>query len=301
MGICDDEGGVVDRLTISTDPDRGPADAIYRIGTAADALIARAGRPELCGVGVPGPLDVHRETLIRAVNLPGWLNIQLPLLLRERFGIPVHLENDANCATWGEYRAGIGQGSRSLVLFTLGTGIGGGIILHEELWVGSLGGAGRFGHVVIVPGGLPCRCGQRGCLEQYASATAVARTYGEGTAEDVFQAAARGDVRATEIIDRACEALAAGVRAAIQVIEPEMVVLGGGVAAAGDLLLSRVRERVRQPLSATQQMISIELSTLGGDAGWIGAALLAMNRADRIRSSPAPLPDLPTPLFRKSG
>jgi len=231
-----------------------------------------------CGVSVPGPLDLERRLLRRAANFPGWEDVPVPALLRERIGLPTVLENDANCAAWGEYHVGIGRRARSLVLFTLGTGVGGAIMLNGDLWVGAGGAAGRLGHVVIDPAGPECGCGQKGCLEQFASATAVARAYGRGTAREAFDAARRGVPEAIAAIDRACAALAAGITTVIQVLEPELVVLAGGMSAAGDLLLDRVRAGVRQEALAGER-IRIEQSVLGPDAGWVGAALWARSKS----------------------
>ena len=275
LGVCTAHGSIVRRKVIPTEAHRGPADTIDRVAAAARALIDSDGESFVaCGVCVPGPLDAERRFMRRAANLPGWKDVPVPALLHEWIEHPTVLENDANCAAWGEYHAGIGRGARSLVLFTLGTGVGGAVVLNGELWLGAGGAAGRLGHVVIDPAGPDCRCGQKGCLEQFASATAVARSYGRGTAREAFDAARRGVPEAIAAVDRACAALAAAITTVIQVIEPELVVLAGGMSEAGDLLLDRVRAGVRQEALAGES-IRIERSALGPDAGWIGAALWA--------------------------
>jgi glucokinase len=283
LGVCTAEGEIRGRSVVPTLATQGPEDTLDRISVAAHALMETTGRAIACGAGTPGPLDPGRRVLLRATNLPGWTHVPFPELLGQRLGIKTFLENDANCAAWGEYRVGIGQGTNSLVLFTLGTGVGGGIILHEDVWRGVNGGAGRLGHVAVDPAGPPCGCGQRGCLEQYASATAVARRYGRGTAKEAFEAARRGEPIALEVVDWACGALAVAVAGVIQIIQPEMVVLGGGMAAAGDLLLDRVRAGVQQQVRVGGlERIRIEVSALGRDAGWIGAALWAAHRSDLL-------------------
>ena len=275
LGVCTAQGEIVRRKVIPTEASLGPEDTIERVAEAARAL--RDSSVVACGVCVPGPLDLERRRMRRAANLPGWKEVPVSALLHERTGLPTVLENDANCAAWGECRAGIGRGARSLVLFTLGTGVGGAVVLDDELWLGAGGVAGRLGHVVIDPAGPDCRCGQKGCLEQFASATAVARAYGRGTAREAFDAAGRGVPAAVAAVDRACAALASGITIVIQVLDPELVVLAGGMAEAGDLLLDRVRAGVRQEALAGEH-IRIELSVLGPDAGWVGAALWARDK-----------------------
>jgi glucokinase len=276
LGVCDSSGSVIDRRTIDTQVERGSDDAIARIAIAAHGLIEDTGALVACGIGAPGELDVQRRRLLRANHFPGWVNVALPERLGHHLGVHAILENDANCAAWGEFRAGAGRGTTSLACFTLGTGVGGGIIVGGELWIGVNGAAGALGHIAIDPNGPACRCGQRGCVEQYASATAVAGRYGRGSARDAFEAAARGDADAVAVIDWACDGLAAGVANVIHVVQPEVVVLAGGMAAAGDAVLDRVRSGVaRRVRPAWLSAIRIEPGALGDDAGWIGAALRA--------------------------
>ena len=274
LGVCDATGAPRARSSVATEPERGSDDAIGRIAETARALIAQSGGARACGIGAPGELDAARRRLVRANHFPGWTNVAIADTLAASLGIPVALENDANCAAWGELRAGVGRGARSLACFTLGTGVGGGLVIDGELWTGANGAAAAFGHIVVDPNGPPCRCGQYGCVEQYASATAVATRYGRGSARDAFDAAARGEPDAVEVIDWSCDGLAAGVANVIHVVQPDMVVLGGGMAAAGNIMLERVRAGVaRRVRAAWLSAVRIECSTLGDDAGWIGAAL----------------------------
>jgi glucokinase len=280
LGVCGLDGVPRTRAAIATEPERGAEDAMARIAAAALALIGEAGGIGACGIGVPGELDPARRVLVRANHLPGWSNVAITERLGELLGVPTVLENDANCAAWGELRAGAGRGARSLVCFTLGTGVGGGVVIDGELWTGATGAAGALGHVVVDPNGPECRCGQRGCVEQYASATSVARRYGQGSARDAFEAADRGDAKATAAVDWACDGLAAGVANVIHIVQPEVIVLGGGMAAAGDALLGRVRAGVaRRVRPAWLAGVRIVCTSLGDDAGWIGAALWSRQRA----------------------
>jgi glucokinase len=280
LGVCDAAGQVHARRAIPTDAARGPADAVDRIAAAARALLAEAGGvARACGVGVPGPLDPARRTLHRAAHLPGWADVPLPALLAARLELPTVLENDANCAAWAESRVGAGCGARAVALLTLGTGVGGGVVLDGALWTGATGAAGAFGHLVVDPAGPPCGCGQRGCVEQYASAAAVARASGCPTAAEAFAAAER-DPRARAAVERACDALAAVVATIVHVLQPEVVVLGGGMAAAGDALLLPVRDGVRRRVRAAWlARTRVALAALGADAGWVGAALWAAHAA----------------------
>jgi glucokinase len=274
LGVCDRDGVVQQRLSIPTLAIEGPDDTITRILGAADTLIGRCGAVSGCGIGMPGELDIERHRFVRANHFPGWANVRIAQHIGERLGVPATLENDANCAAWGEYVAGVGRGTRSLACFTLGTGVGGGVIIAGQLWLGANGAAGALGHIAVDPNGPECKCGQRGCVEVYASATSLAARYGKGSARDAFAAAALGEADAMAAVDWAADGLAAGVANVIHIVQPEVVVLAGGMAAAGDALLSRVRTGVSRRVRASWlRAIRIELSALGNDAGWIGAAL----------------------------
>jgi glucokinase len=280
LGVCTGSGQQVGTRSIKTEASRGAQDTIDRIAAAAAELQASTGRAVACGSGVPGPLDLERRILIRATNLVGWSRVPYPEMLGKALGIPTFMENDANCAAWGEYVAGAGRGVDSMVLYTLGTGIGGGIVLHGEIWIGASGAAGELGHMSIDPKGPACGCGQVGCVEQYASATAISRAYGKGSAKDCFAAAGRGEADAIAVIDGAADGLAVGLANMIHVLHPDIIVLAGGVALAGDFFLEKVRAGVtRRVFSVFLEKIRIERSRVSGDdAGWLGAALWAARK-----------------------
>jgi glucokinase len=282
LGVCDRDGVVRGRLTVPTEAEKGPDDTITRILRASQALIVDHGRITTFGIGMPGELDLERQRFVRANHFPGWANVPIPQRVAEQLGVPTVLENDANCAAWGEYIAGTGRGTQSLACFTLGTGVGGGVIIDRQLWVGVNGAAGALGHITVDPNGPECKCGQRGCIEVYASGSSLAARYGKGSAREAFEAASRGEAEAIAAIDWACDGLAAGVANVIHIIQPELVVLAGGMAAAGNPLLSRVRAGVARRVRAPWlRAIRIELSTLGNDAGWIGAALWSARHVER--------------------
>ncbi len=280
LGVCTRKGEVKGRLSVPTLADCGPEDTVRRMGEAADHLMKKTGRVKACASGVPGPLDLERRVLMRANNLPGWTNVRYPQMLGNRLAMPTYMENDANCAAWGEYIAGAGRGMKSLVLYTLGTGIGGGIVINGEMWVGASGAAGELGHMSIDPNGPRCGCGQMGCVEQYASATAVARKYGKGSAKECFAAAKKGDAEAVAAVEWATTGLSIGLANMIHVLHPDVIVLAGGMALAGDVLLDKVRQGVKQRVFPVfLEKIRIEVSQVpGDDAGWLGAALWAARK-----------------------
>lgn len=282
LGVCTAKGEVKGTLSIPTNPQRGPEDTVRRIGEAADTLQKKTGRVKACCSGVPGPLDLERRILLRANNLPGWTSVRYPHMLGNRLAMPTYMENDANCAAWGEYIAGAGRGARSLVLYTLGTGVGGGIVLDGEMWVGASGAAGELGHMTIDPHGPICGCGQPGCVEQYASATAVAKKFGRGSAKDCFDAARKGDPDALAVVAWSTDGLSIGLANMIHVLHPDIIVLAGGMAQAGDFLLDRVRDAVKKRVFGVFiEKIRIEVSQVpGDDAGWLGAALWAARKLE---------------------
>lgn len=278
IGVCDASGERRSSLSIPTEAAKGPEDVVARIAAAC----AKLGPAEAACSGVPGPLDLERRILMRANNLPGWKDVPYPDLLQKALrGLPTFMENDANLAAWGEYVAGAGRGAKSLALYTLGTGVGGGLVLGGEMWVGASGAAGELGHMTIDPNGPACGCGQNGCVEVYASASAVAKRWGKGSAKDCFEAAKRGDAAAAAVVDWSADGLAQGVANMVHVLHPEICVLAGGMALAGDFYLEKVRAGVRRRVFPVfLKDFRLEVSRIpGDDAGWLGAALWAARKA----------------------
>lgn len=302
-GIVDAAHRVVVRGSIETQAAGGFEHVLARIVAQARQLIADCGQPAQAiaavGIGVPGPLSHEKGVVFNAPNMPGWTNAPIRDRLAATLRLPVNLENDAKSAAFGEFVAGAGRDAPSMVMLTLGTGIGGGVILDGRLWRGAFENAGEVGHSIVVPGGLPCPCGQRGCLERYASASAIARRAAEAiaagerssikldagaaargepptTAEAVQAAAAAGDALAGRIWDEACLRLAQAIVNLQHVLNPQRMVLAGGLINAGAALLDPVRRHVaEQTWRMTQDQPEITLATLGGNAGLIGAAALA--------------------------
>lgn len=298
-GVCSEDGTLLVKHSIATEADRGVEHVLRRIVALVDELLVRArlSRSDLIGVGIgaPGPLSHARGLIYSAPNLPGWVNVPLRDRLGELLGRPIDVENDANSAAYGEYTAGAGRDVRNMVMLTLGTGIGGGVVLEGKLWRGHHDNAGEIGHMIMVPNGRPCPCGQRGCLERYASANAVMERLCEAVrngersvlrskveagrpfdARDVLAARADGDTLATRIWDETCHYLALCAVSLQHVLNPELIVLAGGLINAGDELLRPTRAHFeRESWKIAPDRPRIALAALGTDAGTIGAAALA--------------------------
>lgn len=285
--------------SIATEADHGSEHVIGRMAGLVASLMKQGGLSKAdvgaVGVGAPGPMSHAAGLIHSAPNLPGFVNLPLRDRLAKLCGLPVVLENDANAAAFGEFAAGAGAAVQDMVMFTLGTGVGGGIILGGKLVRGHFDNAGEVGHAIIVPGGRPCPCGQLGCLERYASANAVAERLKEAVeagatcslashiargdeldARHVVAAADAGDQLAQRIWDETCYYLALGVVNIQHMVNPELVVFAGGLVHAGDRLLLPVREHFKRLVwKSAPDAPRIELATLGNDAGTIGAAALA--------------------------
>ena len=267
-----------------------------RMVESLDAALARAAveREQLAGLGIasPGAVDVERGVVPNAPQLPGWQDVPLARLMAERVGVAAILENDASAAALGEHRFGAGRGSRHMLYLTVSTGVGGGIIIEGELYRGKSGAAGELGHVIIDINGPPCGCGARGCLEALASGTAIARRgerlaasgdspvlarlrgrEGPVTAEMMKRAADMGDAASREAFREAGHYLGVALAGYVNVFDPEAIIVGGGCAQAGDLLMDQARVTMEslamnQPLKGVRLVVS-ELGEFSGAMGMI--------------------------------
>jgi len=242
-----------------------------------------------CGFGIAGFYSLRERKILQSPNYPSLNGYPILPALRKFIDVPVRLGNDANMAAFGEFRHGAGRGVRNLVLFTVGTGIGGGIILDGTLWEGDGGFAGELGHITVNPEGELCGCGGRGCLETEASAPRLVRHYqalSERTdiadSRDVYLLAKAGDPAALESFRKIAYWLGIGIGIVITALNPEKVLIGGGVVSAGKLLLGPVAEEARRrshpiPFAGCR----IEKAALGNDAGLVGAAAWARLKAGR--------------------
>jgi glucokinase len=297
-GVVDDEGRPLSAVSVPTEAHRGQEHGLRRMCEAIRQAVAAAGlgmeRVAAIGVATPGLMDIPAGVILDPPNLRPWRNVPVRQHVQEAFGIPTAFQNDANAAALGEYWAGAGRAVRSMVLFTLGTGIGGGIVLDGRVLEGEHSHGAELGHMKIeMTRPRPCGCGRHGCLEAYASATSVVQRaqealaadggrsalhavrarQGELTARDVFAAAQAGDALAGRLVEESAYYLAVGTMNLMHLIDPNMVVFAGGMIAAGDGFLERIRYHVRElafPVPAART--EIRYAQLGGDAGFIGAA-----------------------------
>ncbi|MEX0912165.1 MAG: ROK family protein [Gemmatimonadota bacterium] len=301
VGLLPIEGGdVLGLRVLPTESHRGAKSVVDRIvemveGAIAEVLDEFGGtRDDLAGVGIgsPGPLDRKAGVVINTPNL-GWRNFPLRELIATRVDLPATLDNDANCATYGEWWLGAGKDVDTLVGLTLGTGIGGGIVLGGEIYHGISDVAGEIGHMTIDSTGRRCNCGNYGCLEAYASGPAIALRAAEGieagaeslltelvdgrlneiTAATVYEGVVAGDPYATEVMKDTVKFLGAGVASIINILNPQMVVIAGGVTRAGDHLFVPLRAEVRRrAFRSAEERCSIVSGVLPGTAGVVGAA-----------------------------
>ena len=294
-GLVDQSGTIlaVERTPLDF---RGPESFADTLASLAKAVMASGGAAaqdvEYVGIGIPGA--VAGGDILYTANIP-MKNVPLEKLFRQHLDLPVLLGNDADCAAVGEWSCGVGRGTKHFIVITLGTGVGGGMILNGKLYSGC-GAGGEVGHIVVQKDGVPCNCGRRGCWEAYASATGliretteamkahpesllhqVAAQNGAVDGRTSFQAAEQGDETALAVCRSYAEYLASGVTDLVNILHPEAVALGGGVAAAPEyLLLDPVREIVARECYARHvgQVPHIVRAELGNDAGIIGAAML---------------------------
>lgn len=296
-GLVKPDGHVVERRAVATESGGGVDHVIDRIvrliEDLRDAAAAAGLAVEAVGLGMPGMLSRSRGVVLAPPNLPGWRDVPVVRRVGDATGLRVLLDNDANYAALGEYLCGAGRGVRHMAALTLGTGIGGGIILDGRLWHGAGGNGGEIGHMIVHVGGRRCSCGQLGCLEAYASASSTAaRTVerikgGESSslkerleagrtvdAEDVVEAAVSGDKLAGEVWEETCRYLAAACISIQHALSLERIVLAGGMSAAGERL-------VRPVVTLTEEISSsmlgdppdIRIAELGNEAGFIGSAM----------------------------
>ena len=293
IGAFDQRGELLSKWEIKTDISEGGSLILPNVAEEVLHYARNLSRVTAIGVGIPGPVQ-RGGYVARCVNL-GWGDFnparELAAILR---GVPVFAGNDANMAAMGEYWQGSGKDADSLVFITLGTGVGGGIIVDGKMLFGSGGLAGEIGHITVNPEEtLPCNCGHYGCLDQTASATGIVRSamrllessdapsalrgLESVTARDVVDAARRGDALAEEAFDRCMYFLGKGMAMLTNIVDPELFIIGGGVSKAGSYLVDTVKKHYDSMATLTDHRAGIELARLGNDAGLFGAAKLAMD------------------------
>ncbi len=305
--IISNKGQMIAREYCLTLADEGPQSVINRILSAIDHLLSleNIGSSQLGSISIAsaGAIDCARGLVTSSPNLPGWYDIPLRDIVREKHGVNTFLINDASAAALGEHQFGAGRGVNNLIYLTVSTGIGGGIIINGRLYSGLCGSAGEIGHMTIDVNGPRCNCGNIGCLETLASGTAVAKDairrisrgersslteVAEGkieniTAEEVSLAAQGGDSLALEVISKAATYLGIGMVNLVNIFNPEMIIVGGGMSKMGNLLLNPARQVVRErAFSLSAQAVCVVPAQLGDDAGVLGAAVFASTPLDLV-------------------
>ena len=300
LGLFEENGTLVDKWEIPSDR---ADDGKNILPDIANAVIDKIEEKHLekndvlgLGIGVPGAVG-DGGIVNRCINL-GWGIVPVSEELTKLTGLPAVTANDANMAALGEYWKGSGAGFDSIALITLGTGIGGGLVLNGTIWNGFHGAGGEFGHVVVNPDELEaCNCGNYGCIEQYASATGIARQARHAlrrsdlpstlrdrpdfTAKDVFDAAKEGDALATDVVREVCGLLGKLIADVCNIVNPEAVLIGGGVSRAGQILLDNLQESFRKNVFHACRDTKIRLASLGNDAGIYGSMKLMLNSLEK--------------------
>jgi glucokinase len=294
-GVVTAGGVVLERTRVPTPPADGAA-TLAAMVAVVDQLRARHPGVDAVGVGAAGMVEWPRGRLRWAPH-NAYRRLELRRLLHERTGLPTVVDNDARAAAWAEARFGAGAGTDDLVLVAVGTGIGGGLVLDGAVYRGAAGLGGEVGHMIVAPDGDPCDCGNRGCLEAMASGSALGRAARElaerdpggrlatlaggpqrVTGEIVFQAAKEGDQAAIALFERTGYWLGVGIASLITIFDPDVVVVGGGLAATGDLLLAPARASMERYVFGRphRELPPVAPARLGADAGLVGAATLAL-------------------------
>ena len=294
VGAVDDGHAIVSRVSVPTLARRPAAEVVGDMGDAVEAALAKAGLSiggcRSMGIGSPGTCNSAAGVVERAYNL-GWDHVPVCRMLEERFHVPCRLSNDANCAALAEQVAGAAVGHDNVVLITLGTGVGGGVIVNGKVIDGSHGAGGETGHITVNRHETAtCGCGKHGCLEQYSSATGVVRCMKKlldenpdipcplrGTdfaAKDVFDAARSGDALAAREVDEMSDTLGMALASIAATTDPEMFMIGGGVARAGEVLFDPLREHYKTYAFKSCRETPIVAATLGNDAGIYGSVRL---------------------------
>lgn len=300
VAMVDEDGRTHGLIVEPTDKLRGPDAVIAHLFDMGHRSISAAGvgDPAAVGISCGGPLDTASGVLTGPLHLPGWVDVPIVDMARLEFGAPAVLENDASAAVVAEHRFGAARGTQTALYLTLSTGVGGGAVIDGRLHRGARGNGGEFGHITVRPGGYLCECGRHGCIEAYASGTSIARRAADRLAaddrpsplrdlpavrsENVAAAAAAGDDIAGELWDETVAVLGQAVTDLVNVFEPEVVVLGGGVTRSGAMLLDPVRETVRRTAMPPAARAHVTLAGLGDVVCVVGAGALALDLSTRL-------------------
>ena len=291
--VVDLEGKIISEETVATNAAEGEQAVLNRILGTVETVLKNVdiSNVKAIGIGSPGPLDVKNGIIVNSANLP-FKNFNIVQPLKEKYNLPTFLDNDANVATLGEFMFGAGKGTENMVFVTASTGIGGGAVLNGKLYRGNTANALEIGHMTVMVNGPRCGCGNAGCAEALGSGTAIMKrgreavssnanttlkNYTEVTSKEVFEEAAKGDRVSKEIIDTALSYLGIAVANIVNIFDPEKVVVGGGVTNGGQIVFDKIQQEVdNRCLKAISENCVIEKAVLGGKAGVLGAAALAI-------------------------
>lgn len=296
IALVGETGRILEQLKQDTPKGDSAELIVDALASAAERWHCETRPVVAASLVVPGAVDSDKAVVVQAPNLPSLVNFRLKAALQDRLGWPVFLENDANAAAVGEMWLGAALGCRDVMSVTLGTGVGGGVILDGKLWRGAHGSAGEIGHTTVDPfAGVKCKCGNTGCLELFASATAIVRMTREGlssfpqstlnngalTAEQVYEAGRRGDELALAVFKRLGMYLGIGLANLINLIDPQIIVIAGGVVDGWDLFAEEMYRQVEErAFRSTAQQVKIARAVCGDNAGLLGAARLVFASAD---------------------
>lgn len=286
-GLITLTGEILESGEVSTEADKGVENLFNKLV----AIIESYSKEELLGIAVSGTGQID-GSLGKVVGgndiIPGWIGTNLVERLENRFDIPAVLENDVNCAALGEKWLGAGREEKDFICITIGTGIGGGIVLNNNIFRGDTCVAGEFGHIQIVKDGIQCLCGKKGCYERYASATALMRMAKEATGEDlggkeIFDREKSGDPLMKKVVSEWVDYFTDGLSTIAYIFNPPLVVIGGGVTKQGDYLLSKFNESLSTKLGVNfRKDLKIKFAELGNNAGMLGATYLLLKKVGKI-------------------
>ncbi len=300
--VSDKDGKLLYMKTIDTLASEGSVNVIGRITWLINHVLSELNisNEDVFGVGIasPGPLNSDEGIIIETPNLP-FKNFPLKKAVESATGIKTFIDNDANAAALGEFLFGAGKEAENLIYITVSTGVGGGIIINKKLYRGKSGNAGEIGHMTVEPNGPRCNCGNYGCLEVMSSGTAIARiakerlnhteniknvesllsTFENITPKEVFECASKGDKLALEVVDYTSNYLGIGIASLINIFDPEMIIIGGGVSKVGDMLFDRLKKvALERSFEVMSNTVKIVPASLGTDAGLIGALAIVSSK-----------------------
>lgn len=287
-GLLDENGVILELGEFPTEAEKGVENLFKNICKVIDKYLS----DDILGIAVSGTGQID-GTIGKVIGgnpiIPGWIGTNLVEKLEDRYKIPAVLENDVNCAALGEKWLGAGKNSENFVCLTIGTGIGGGIILNGDIFRGDTYVAGEFGHIQIVKSGEKCLCGKKGCYERYASATALVKMVKEKTGKtlngkEIFELEKSGDKEIKEIVDRWIDYFTDGLSTIAYIFNPPLVVIGGGVTKQGEYLLNRILVSLDSKLGINyKKNLKIKFAELGNNAGILGAEYLLLKKVGKVK------------------